>query len=107
MLHVDERNQLTQRTYSYCGCHARPPPGFSRETITTNNDNASANGSFLKIQKIYTELIIKKKKDSKKGAGRVRNSKVELMWVLGGWYERIAVTVRLRLSCYQVFLGVV
>ena len=25
----------------------------------------------------------------------------------GGWYERIAVTVRLRLSCCQVFLGVV
>ena len=55
-------------------------------------------------------------RDSKKGAGRVRNSKVEIMWVVvggwwvvlgGGWYERIAVTVRLRLSCYQVFLGVV
>ena len=54
--------------------------------------------------------------DSKKGAGRVRNSKVEIMWVVvggwwvvlgSGWYERIAVTVRLRLSCYQVFLGVV
>ena len=45
--------------------------------------------------------------ESKKGAGRVRNSKVELMWVVGGWYERMAVTVRLRLSCYQVFLGVV
>ena len=25
----------------------------------------------------------------------------------GGWYERMAVTVRLTLSCYQVFLGVV
>ena len=24
--------------------------------------------------------------DSKKGAGRVRNSKVELMWVVGGWW---------------------
>ena len=23
--------------------------------------------------------------ESKKGAGRVRNSKVELMWVVGGW----------------------
>ena len=23
------------------------------------------------------------------------------------WYERIFVTVRLRLNCYQVFLGVV
>ena len=40
--------------------------------------------------------------DSKRGAGRARNSKVELMWVVGGWwwYERIAVTVRLRLNCY-------
>ena len=41
------------------------------------------------------------------GAGKLRNSKVEFMWVVGGWwYERIAVTVRLRLSCYEVFLGV-
>ena len=41
--------------------------------------------------------------------GRVRNSKVEIMWVVvggwwvevgGGWYERIAITVQLRLSCY-------
>ena len=28
-------------------------------------------------------------------------------WVVGGWYEAIAVTVRLRLNCNQVFLGVV
>ena len=42
------------------------------------------------------------------GTGKLRNSKVEFMWVVGGWwYERIAVTVRLRLNCYQVFLGVV
>ena len=33
------------------------------------------------------------RRDSKKGAGRARNSKVELMWVGGGWYKRTAVTV--------------
>ena len=40
----------------------------------------------------------------REGAGKVRNSKVKLMWwwVGCGWYERIAVTVRLRLSCCQV-----
>ena len=30
--------------------------------------------------------------DSKKGAGKVRNSEVQLMWVVAGWYERIAIT---------------
>ena len=30
-------------------------------------------------------------------AGKLRNSKVKLMWVVvGGWYERIAVTGRLH-----------
>ena len=43
------------------------------------------------------------------GAGKLRNSEVKLRWVGGWWwwYERIFVTVRLRLNCYQVFLGVV
>ena len=36
-----------------------------------------------------------------------REGEKQQSWVGGGWYERIAVTVRLRLSCYQVFLGVV
>ena len=32
---------------------------------------------------------------------------VVVVVVGGGWDERIFVTVRLRLNCYQVFLGVV
>ena len=39
------------------------------------------------------------------GAGRCREGKKQQSKVKvggGGWYERIAVTVRLRLSCYQV-----
>ena len=32
--------------------------------------------------------------DSKKGAGRARNSKVELMWVVGGWLDGWLVGMR-------------
>ena len=39
-----------------------------------------------------------------KGEGELRNRKVKLMWV-GGWYERIAVTVRLRLRCFHLSLN--
>ena len=31
---------------------------------------------------------------------KLRNCKVKLRWVVGGWYERIVVTVRPRLRCF-------
>ena len=36
------------------------------------------------------------------GVGKLRNSKVKLMW---WWFERIAVTVRLRLRCFLLSLN--
>ena len=49
--------------------------------------------------------------EEEEGCREAKKQQSKVKVVVGGggwwWYERIFVTVRLRLNCYQVFLGVV